>query len=334
MANELSSEGEIRVGAWGGPYGNPWSFKAKRGIKQIIICSGAVIDSIMFKDDVVDDCSDRFGGPGGNRTEKVSIDFPSEFLTGITVTHQRWSSYPRLVSSLEIHTNRTRYGPFGSVSGEKFRFNAEGGVITGFHGRSSTYLDAIGVFLRPASSVSKTLFLWSQQSDTAVKCPPLLCRSPGPWGSSNGGRQWDDGVFASVKAVFIYLSVPVDVRIVSGVRFKYVMKDGTNYLSPIHGKAGNAMNETFEFGEDDEFLIGVEGFYKPMDGVDVITSIVFHSNKGKYGQIGYENGIYFNSMSSFASHGKVVGFFGRAGAYLNSIGIHTEYSQHIVHSFS
>ncbi|KAK6115811.1 hypothetical protein DH2020_008080 [Rehmannia glutinosa] len=137
----MNCEGEISVGAWGGSGGNNWSYKAKHGIKQIIIRHGGVIDSIMFKGFSVDessaaDYSIKFGGVGGDRTDKIDIDFPSEFVTGISVTHGRWGNFPDLVTSIKFHTNRTQYGPFGKGSGDPITFNAEGGVVTGFHGRA------------------------------------------------------------------------------------------------------------------------------------------------------------------------------------------------------
>lgn len=75
-----------------------------------------------------------------------------------------------------------------------------------------------------------------------------------------------------------------------------------------------------------EIIVGIEGFYGPAkgtDGFEVITSISIFTNKEKYGPFGEnETGTHF---SSTLSGGKVVGFFGRSGTYLNAIGIHTEY---------
>ncbi|KAK6115810.1 hypothetical protein DH2020_008079 [Rehmannia glutinosa] len=320
-------EGEISVGAWGGSSGNNWSYKAKHGIKQIIIKYGDIIDSIMFKGDTDDaspaDYSSKFGGDGGGRTDKIDIDFPSEFVTGISVTHGRWGNFPDLVTSVKFHTNRSQYGPFGKGSGDPFTFNAEGGVVTGFHGRAGRYLDAIGVYIKPACSLFKVVQM-KQHSEITLRGSGLLPRSPGPWGCVNGGREWDDGVFSAVKAVHVHVS---GSGVISAVRFEYEKRDGTVFLSPKHGGSGGVVDfvHKVEIDGNSEFLIGVEGFYGPVEGVDVIRSVTFHTNKGKYGPMGNEIGMYFNSMSSVASHGKVVGFHGRSGAYLNAIGLHTEY---------
>ncbi|KAI3460323.1 hypothetical protein Pfo_016986 [Paulownia fortunei] len=320
MENNSSCEGEISVKPWGGSGGKEWSYKAKRGIKQIIIIHGVVIDSIMFKGDADDasaaDYSTKFGGNGGNRTIKVDIDFPSEFLTGISGTCGRF------VSTLKLHTNQTKYGPFGSDPGTPFSFHSEGGVITGFHGRAGSYLDAIGVYLKPVSSLFTVVAL-KQHSEITVRGPGLFPRSPGPWGSINGGREWDDGVFSAVKAIHVH--VRYKTALISGVQFEYEKRDGTAFSSPMHGGPGPYTAKKVDIDGTSEFLIGVEGFYGPFEGVNVIRSLTFHTNKGKYGPMGTEIGTYFTSLGSMASDGKVVGFHGRSGAFLDAIGVHTEY---------
>lgn len=75
-----------------------------------------------------------------------------------------------------------------------------------------------------------------------------------------------------------------------------------------------------------EFLVSVEGFYGPVEGkngCEAIKCITFYSNKRRYGPYGGEEiGTHFSSAQSV---GKIVGFFGRAGSYLNAIGVHMEY---------
>ena len=74
-----------------------------------------------------------------------------------------------------------------------------------------------------------------------------------------------------------------------------------------------------------EYLVGIMGFYGPVegnDGFEALRSITFYTNSGKYGPFGNEIG---HAFTSSASKGKVVGFFGRSGVYLDSIGVHMEY---------
>ncbi|XP_075666048.1 agglutinin-like [Castanea sativa] len=74
-----------------------------------------------------------------------------------------------------------------------------------------------------------------------------------------------------------------------------------------------------------EFLVCIAGFCGPVKGSDsfkALRCITFYKNKAKYGPYGVEIGHAFRS--SVAS-GKVVGFHGRSGVYLDAIGVHMEY---------
>lgn len=80
------------------------------------------------------------------------------------------------------------------------------------------------------------------------------------------------------------------------------------------------------FGKEGEFLIGIEGFYGAVEGATkVIRSVTFITNKGKYGPLGGEIGTYFCSFNFLDCNRKVVGFHGRCGAYLDALGLHTQY---------
>ena len=75
-----------------------------------------------------------------------------------------------------------------------------------------------------------------------------------------------------------------------------------------------------------EFLVGIMGFYGPVKGNDddyeALRSITLYSNNGRYGPFGEEIG---TSFTSSASRGKVVGFHGRSGIYLDAISVHMGY---------
>ncbi|EYU30374.1 hypothetical protein MIMGU_mgv1a022858mg, partial [Erythranthe guttata] len=131
----------------------------------------------------------------------------------------------------------------------------------------------------------------------------IFVRSPGPWGGLEG-REFDDGVFSEIKKVHVHECV--DTNAIFAVQFMYVKKDGTTIWSPMHMA----------------YLVGIEGFHGPVDGitgdVSVMRSITFHTNKFKYGPLGSEIGKFFTS--SKGCDGKIVGVFGKSGAYLSSIG--------------
>ena len=84
-----------------------------------------------------------------------------------------------VVRSLTLHSNKRQYGPYGKEQGEKFSTSLTSGKIIGFHGRSSTFLDSIGVHLEPSHFVTL-----------------------GPFGGP-GGNQWDDGTYTTIRKFII-----------------------------------------------------------------------------------------------------------------------------------
>lgn len=54
----------------------------------------------------------------------------------------------------------------------------------------------------------------------------------------------------------------------------------------------------------------------------VIKSLTFQSSRGKYGPFGEELGIFFSSAQT---GGKIVGFHGKSGVYLDAIGVHMQH---------
>jgi hypothetical protein len=73
-----------------------------------------------------------------------------------------------------------------------------------------------------------------------------------------------------------------------------------------------------------EYLVQVRGTSAPASGRDhdVVTSLSFITNKTTYGPFGAVEGRQFQS----SPHGKVMGFFGKNGKLLESIGIFTDFS--------
>ena len=72
-------------------------------------------------------------------------------------------------------------------------------------------------------------------------------------------------------------------------------------------------------------MVCIAGFYGPVKGSDsfkALRSITFYTNKAKYGPYGDEIG---DAFTSSVATGKVVGFHGRSGVYLDAIGVHMEY---------
>ncbi|KAK4351973.1 hypothetical protein RND71_027491 [Anisodus tanguticus] len=114
---------------------------------------------------------------------------------------------------------------------------------------------------------------------------------------------------------------------ISGIQIEYEKKlDKTSFWSQIHGclGAGSDTIRKINIDSENEFLIGIEGFYSPVianGGLDAIRQIAFYTNNGKYGPYETEVGTYF---SSSAARGKNVGFHGKSGVFLNAIGTQAE----------
>jgi hypothetical protein len=68
-----------------------------------------------------------------------------------------------------------------------------------------------------------------------------------------------------------------------------------------------------------EHIVRVEGTFGFVGGYEIITSVTFISNKAVYGPYGAVEGERFTSRGP----GNVVGFFGRAGSYVDQLGVFT-----------
>ncbi|KAJ0537721.1 putative jacalin-like lectin domain-containing protein [Helianthus annuus] len=138
------------IGPWGSSDGQHWSFKAEGKITKIIINHGEVIDAIGFasQDDEGNVLhSPKYGGYGGDYTE-VNIDIDVEELNCMSGTIG-WFDSKLVVTSLSFSTDVNKFGPFGVENGTHFSVPISKARFAGFFGRSSDYLDAIGVYLNP-----------------------------------------------------------------------------------------------------------------------------------------------------------------------------------------
>ncbi|KAL5557961.1 hypothetical protein UlMin_034172 [Ulmus minor] len=147
-----NQKSHISEGPWGGECGSRWDDGVYCSIRQMIISHGAVVDSIQIEYDLrgCSVWSEKHGGTGGVKTDKIKLDYPDEHLISISGYYGTISgSGPVVVRSLMFESNNKRYGPFGFQKGTHFSFQLTGGKIVGFHGRSGLHLDSLGVYLKP-----------------------------------------------------------------------------------------------------------------------------------------------------------------------------------------
>ncbi|KAG8389917.1 hypothetical protein BUALT_Bualt01G0028800 [Buddleja alternifolia] len=141
-------------GPWGGDGGKAWDDGVFTGIKQIVLTQTDAICCIEFEYDRNGQSvwSVKHGGDGGGgqAVNRVKLDYPNEVLTSITGYYGpiKKEQGTKVIQSLTFHTSRKKYGPFGDELGTYFGSGTTEGKVVGFHGRSSMYLDAIGVHMQ------------------------------------------------------------------------------------------------------------------------------------------------------------------------------------------
>lgn len=167
MSCEDSIKKPQSVGPWGGKGGSHWDDGVYSGVRQLVIVHGAGVDSIQIEYDKKGTSiwSEKHGGSGGHKTDKVKLDYPNEFLTkihGYYGSLNQWG--PNLVRSLSFESNKKTYGPFGVEQGTCFSVPLTGAKIVGFHGRCGWYLDAIGVYLKSLKQPNPSKSLAPSQS--------------------------------------------------------------------------------------------------------------------------------------------------------------------------
>lgn len=138
------------TGPWGGEGGKPWDDGVFTGIKQIIITITDAICCIEIEYDRNGQSvwSVKHGGTGGQTANRVKLEYPNEVVTCISGYYGPTSSGSRVMKSVTFHSSRRKYGPFGEEKGTYFASGTTEGKVVGFHGRSSMYLDAIGVHMQ------------------------------------------------------------------------------------------------------------------------------------------------------------------------------------------
>ncbi|XP_058212662.1 inactive protein RESTRICTED TEV MOVEMENT 1-like [Rhododendron vialii] len=156
----------IRIGPAGVTDGRgigPWDDGGKEKLVQIFVAHGDSIDSLQYL--YVDQngnlvLSASHGCTfGTSKFDLVKLDYPSEFITGISGCYGSiGSNTNKKILSITFTTNNRTYGPFGGRGGENdsaFRYQL--GLdrsFGGFHGYSGNYLSAIGLYVKPLTTLS------------------------------------------------------------------------------------------------------------------------------------------------------------------------------------
>ncbi|PKI39272.1 hypothetical protein CRG98_040328 [Punica granatum] len=237
-----------------------------------------------------------------------------------------WSSiydesyWGRTATLLTFQSNKGRYGPYGMEKGSYFFFPPTNGKIVGFFGSFGSCLNSIEVYTLPIPH-------------------QYPFKSIGPYGGQ-GGSPWDDGVFTDVRLINILCGFIVDtdlrqMKILSGSVIVSIGIEYDNNGSPVPGSQHGVDRVYMGLNAEDkeieppraakrvkldypkEYLVSVSGFTGKKLSEEAVQSLTIKTNKKTYGPYGTREGYHFELPPS---GGRTVGFFGRAGRFLNSIG--------------
>lgn len=284
-----------RNGPWGARGAAKDISAAPRRLESITIVSGSAIDSLKFSYTSEDGQSHTYGpwgGKGGYEEETINLE-SDESIIEVSGTTGNFDDKV-VVKSLKFVTNLGHtFGPYGEQINGDNPFSSNGTVV-GFHGSSRAYLDSIGTY-------------------TLIHQPqPTL---NGPWGGQGGNSKMITKVPQRLERITIRSGWIID-----SIEFTYISQDGQRHNEgPWGGNGGDKQPEICL--QPNEFITEVSGTHGTFYHHYVVRSLKFVTNFGRtHGPYG---GHETNGSTSFSSYGTVVGFQGRSGIYLDSIGTYT-----------
>ncbi|KAK4789688.1 hypothetical protein SAY86_016992 [Trapa natans] len=139
----------------------------------------------------------------------------------------------------------------------------------------------------------------------------------GPYGGF-GGCDYDDKSFTGVRE----MRIVVVGSIVESIYVDYD-QNGSLVRSGRHGGPRDGEKHKVMLDYPDEYLTSISGNIGNPN-LPVIRSISMKSNKRKFGPFGKENGTTFSihPEKQIGGEGKILGFFGKCGSSLDSIGVY------------
>ncbi|KAG0567096.1 hypothetical protein KC19_7G109700 [Ceratodon purpureus] len=147
----------------------------------------------------------------------------------------------------------------------------------------------------------------------------------GPWGSPTNGREFFD-MATSITGIELRYSEGVGPVGLFKVTYELLGKTFTRESYVISGYG--QILEKIKFQPEIEYIKQITGFVSNQlvtdrtgkrNTIKIVSSLTFFTNIKKYGPFGVETGTKF--ASDIGS--RVIGFYGRAGNMLDSLGIIT-----------
>ncbi|KAK0598690.1 hypothetical protein LWI29_037039 [Acer saccharum] len=299
----------IKVGPWGWSRSSTeeeWSYMLKGATKIKIGYNGESIKWISFESSdengEVKHSVQKSNSTSGEKHEVISLNWPEEYLVSISMTLR---DTVQDIESLCFYTNRTIYGPFGTMKSPNFplRFYMKGGIIVGFYGYVGEYFDALGAYIKPFSE----MFSSSGQGE-------IVNSKAGPFGGQ-GGKEWNYKPNGAITEIKISHG-----RVIDSLSFKSVdISDKCEYSDRFGGEGGDTDLITMDWPK--EYLTSISGTHHSYKKQHVIESICFHTNKMTYGPFGGTQGSPFDLPLKDRD---IVGFYGRASNYIDAIGVYQQ----------
>ncbi|EOA33933.1 hypothetical protein CARUB_v10021427mg [Capsella rubella] len=187
-----------------------------------------------------------------------------------------------VIQSLRFKTNFRTTEMLGYEKGKKFLLGEKGKRIIGFHGYADKNLNSLGAYF------------------TTVPITKSECHG------GIGGLPWDDGVFESIRTVY----VNYNTTNIKCITFHYQNHTVVERQHGWESIQDGGEEEEFELDYPNELITSVEGTFKSFGAGEIrVTSLIFKSSEGRTSPtFGTVSGTKFVLENKGCA---VVGFHGR-----------------------
>ncbi|XP_078167861.1 uncharacterized protein LOC144562543 isoform X2 [Carex rostrata] len=264
-------------------------------IVKISICHSEVIDSlaICFERNGLTQCTNRWGGDGGNITEiNLKTD---EYIKIIKGSFDDDYNGHEVVSSLTLETNLAVYGPYGTKKAKEFKLRGpKYSQIIGFHAHCEKYINAVGVY---------------------VQITPYIKKKK-PFGSRRGSvQELDPTSITRIVKISICHSEVID-----SLAICFERNGLTQCTNRWGGDGGNITEINLK---TDEYIKTVTGFFNDnYNGHKVVMSLTMETNLAVYGPYGTKEGKEFKL--SGPKYSQIIGFHAHCEKYINAVGVYVQ----------
>nr|CAB3462004.1 unnamed protein product [Digitaria exilis] len=303
----------IKIGTWGGDSGKTFNVtEPPKRLESVTIRAGDIVDSFGYS--YVDQAGKKHtvGPCGGTGGRLATIQFAqTEYVKKFSGTiGGQW-----VVASLEIETNLQTYGPYGKETNNHFSIPIpENAGVVGFFGRAEGNLNAIGVYISNSKFTDATQENSTNHATTSPQ-PLIITKEAGPikigtWGG-DGGEEFDVREAPKrLESVTIRAGYVVDA-----IGFSYIDQLGEKHtVGPCGGNGGN--DTTIQLAPS-EYVKNFYGTIGDFEGNWVVASLTIEANIETYGT---DQSTHFSIP--LPKDASIVGFFGRAGALLDALGVY------------